>query len=774
MLTGNGGANTLNGGLGADTMIGGVGNDTYVVDNAGDVVDEESAGGTGTDTVQASISFDLGSAAVLGDVERLTLIGTADIDGRGNSLNNVITGNTGNNILDGDTGADTLIGGLGDDTYVTDGGDTLTEAVDAGIDTVISSVNLTLGANLENLILVGAALTGTGNALNNTITGNDLGNTLSGGLGDDTLAGGLGDDTYLVDSSADTVIEAIDAGTDLVLSSVSYTLSDNVENLTLTGSGANSGIGNDLANIITGNAAANTISGAGGNDTLIGGAGADIMAGGTGDDLYIVDNIGDTAVEAADEGTDLVQSSVSFTLGDNVENLLLLGTAAINGTGNGLANILTGNSGNNILNGGLGADTMVGGAGNDTYVVDDAGDVVDELGNGGAGTDTVQASVSFSLADPTRVLGEVERLTLTGTGNLNGTGNAANNIITGNSGSNILDGGAGVDTLIGGLGNDICIVDSVSDIVTEAASAGTDTVHFVGPAGTFVLGANVENLTLLGNAAINGTGNALANVLIGNSAGNTLIGGGGNDTLDGGLGADILIGGAGNDTYIVDDAADRVDETTGGSSTDTVRASVSFSLIADGVHVLGVVETLVLTGTSAIAGTGNALDNTLIGNQAANHLFGGAGDDTLIGGGGDDRLIAGLGHDMLFGGAGADTFDFNVADFGGAGGVLANHSDSIFDYSGAGGEGDVLDLAGLLDDAYSLVGGDSAQLLRAVFSGSDVIIEINENAVLNGSAVNTDWSAAFTLHDVADPGSVEAIFAGQTWHLDAGTGLFGL
>ncbi len=774
VLTGNSGANTLDGGLGADTMVGGAGNDTYVVDDAGDVVDEATAGGSGTDTILATISFDLGSAGVLGDVERLTLVGTGNIGGTGNGLANVITGNAGNNLLDGNGGSDTLAGGLGDDTYVTDGGDTITEATDAGIDTVISSVNLTLGANLENLTLVGGAVTGTGNALNNVITGNALGNTLSGGLGDDTLAGGLGDDVYAVDSIGDTVVEAADAGTDLVQASVSHTLSANVENLTLTGSAASAGTGNDLGNVIIGNSAANTLSGGGGNDTLIGGAGADSMAGGTGDDLYIVDNIGDTAVEAVDEGTDLVQSSVSFTLGDHVENLTLTGAAAINATGNAGANTLTGNAGNNTLNGGAGADLMIGGAANDTYVVDDAGDVVDELGNGGAGTDTVQASISFSLADATHVLGEVERLTLTGTGNLNGTGNAANNVITGNSGSNILDGGAGVDTLIGGLGNDTYIVDSVSDIVTEAASAGTDTVQFAGTAGTFILGANVENLTLVGNAAIDGSGNSLANVLTGNAASNTLSGGGGNDTLDGGMGADILIGGAGNDTYVVDDAADRVDEATGGSGTDTVRSSVSFSLIADGVHVLGNVEALVLTGTAAVSGTGNALDNTLIGNQAANHLFGGAGDDTLIGGGGTDRLIAGLGHDMLFGGAGADTFDFNVADFGGAGGVVANHSDSIFDYSGAGGEGDVLDLAGLLDDAYSLVGGDSAQLLRAVFSGSDVIVEINENAVLNGSAVNTDWSAAFTLHDVADPGTVEATFAGQTWHLDAGTGLFGL
>src|SRR6185503_2904917 len=196
-----------------------------------------------------------------------------------------------------------------------------------------------------------------------------------------------------------TVVTAGD-GVDSVSSSVSHALTYGVENLTLTGAGDINGTGNAANNVITGNA---------GNNVLDGGAGADQMAGGAGNDTYVVDNAGDTVTENANEGTDLVQSSASFTLVANIENLTLTGGGNVNGTGNALNNVINGNSGNNVLDGGAGADTLAGGAGNDTYVVDATDTVVE---NAGEGVDTIQIGISYTLG------ATLENLTLTGSANL--------------------------------------------------------------------------------------------------------------------------------------------------------------------------------------------------------------------------------------------------------------------------------------------------------------------------------------------------------------------
>jgi trimeric autotransporter adhesin len=674
-LTGNAAANVLDGSAGADTMVGGAGDDTYVVDVAGDVVTENL--NEGIDLVQTGIAYTLGanvenltltgSGAVNGtgnalanrlvgnsganvltggdgddvyvvgtgdttielaaggidtvesnitwtlaaEVERLTLTGTGAINGTGNTLANTLTGNSGNNVLDGAAGADAMAGGLGNDTYMIDNaGDVVTENLNEGTDLVQSNVSYTLGANLENLTLLGTtALNGTGNALNNVLTGNTGINILDGGAGADTMVGGAGDDTYYVDNAGDVTTEVAAGGTDTVVASVSWTLGAEVERLTLAGTTALNGTGNALANTLIGNAAANVLSG---------GAGADTMLGGAGDDTYVVDVAGDVVTENLNEGIDLVQAGVAYTLGANVENLTLTGTGAINGTGNALANRLVGNTGANVL---------TGGAGDDVYVVG-TGDTTIEAAGGGI--DTVESNITWTLAT------EVERLTLTGTGAINGTGNTLANTLAGNAANNVLDGGTGADTMAGGAGDDTYVVDVAGDVITENLNEGTDLVQ-TGIA--YTLGANLENLTLTGSGAINGTGNALANRLVGNT------------------GINVLTGGAGDDVYVVGTGDTTIEVAAGGI--DTVESNIAWTLANE-------VENLTLTGSTAINGTGNGLANLLLGNTGANTLTGGAGNDTLDGKAGADSLVGGVGSDtyLLGRGYGIDTITENDATAG--------------------------------------------------------------------------------------------------------------
>jgi Ca2+-binding RTX toxin-like protein len=696
-ITGGLGNDSLDGGAGNDTMLGGAGDDLYQVDIALDVITENAL--EGNDTVQASDSYVLS-----GNLENLILSGTSHLAGTGNSGNNQITGNSGNNILDGGAGNDTLLGGTGNDTYLVDSSaDQITENTGEGVDLVLSSATCTLGANLENLTLTGAAsINGTGNSENNQIAGNGANNqltglagndTLDGGIGNDTLIGGLGDDTYLVDVATDLVTELTGEGSDTVRSQASYLLTANLENLLLLGA-ALTGTGNALDNQMTGNALDNT---------LDGGVGADSLTGGAGNDIYIIDNAADVVTENNAEGTDTVRSLINWTLGANLENLLLTGAGDFAGSGNALNNRVTGNAGNNTLDGGAGNDTLIGGVGNDTYLLDSPGDIVTEMAN--EGIDTVIADASATLG------ANVERLVLNGSGNHTGTGNELNNLITGNSGNNILygglgndtlSGGPGNDTLIGALGNDTYLIGDQPAQIIEAANEGTDTVRSQIDC---ILAANLENLTLLG-AAINGTGNALDNRLLGNAHNNFLSGGAGNDTLEGGSGDDTLAGGTGDDTYTQDNLGDVITELAGeGNDTliitatsgtpiiytapdniETVRlgeGSTNIALATNGTTQVAAttgIDSVVFTGggsmtlgagvenlalsqaTGNIGGTGGADNNLLEGNNGANMLDGGAGNDTLKGYAGADILLGGIGNDRLDGGKGADRMEGGSGD----------------------------------------------------------------------------------------------------------------
>ncbi|MDZ8086445.1 MAG: cadherin-like domain-containing protein, partial [Nostoc sp. DedQUE12b] len=500
-----------------------------------------------------------------------------------------------------------------------------------GADNLNGTVNIDVISGLQG----NDTLQGLGD--NDTLDGADGNDSLDGGAGVDSLIGGKGNDIYIVDNLNDIIIEALNAGTDLVKSSVSWVLGNNLENLTLTGSGVINGTGNSFNNILIGNTGVNILSGengndnlfgdsdndtllgGAGNDTLDGGLGSDSLNGGVGNDIYIVDNLNDIIIEGLNAGTDLVKSSVSWVLGNNLENLTLTGSGVINGTSNSLNNILIGNTGANILNGEDGNDSIIGGSGNDTLL-------------GGAGDDT-------------------------------------------------LDGGLGSDSLNGGAGNDIYTVDNVNDSIIEGLNSGTDLIK---SSVNWVLADNLENLTLTGSGVINGTGNSFNNILTGNSGANTLngvdgndslfgssgndtlLGGVGDDSLNGGAGTDSLDGGVGNDIYTVDNVNDLIIEGLD-AGTDLVNSSVNWVLGNNQ-------ENLTLTGTGAINGTGNSLNNILMGNNAANtltggdghdSLFGNSGNDTLFGSAGDDLIAGGVGRDVLTGETGQDSFNLTGTRIGG-------------------------------------------------------------------------------------------------------------
>jgi Ca2+-binding RTX toxin-like protein len=698
----------LDGGAGTDTMIGGLGDDLYVLSELTDRVIENAGGGI--DTIVSSASY---SIAGLANVEHLTLAGNADINATGNAGANVLTGNDGSNVLDGGAGDDTLAGGLGDDTYVLSAAtDVVIEAAGGGIDTVrlayvpAGPVDIAAFANVENLVLLGAAaghLIGNeeanllvGNNAANSLTGAGGDDTLDGGMGTDTMTGGMGDDVYVLSALTDRVIESDGEGNDTVrvaantsgvvtlsLAAVNA-YSANVENMEVTGTGLFNLIGNGGANVLRGNAQTNLLDGGAGNDTLDGGAGTDTLIGGAGDDLYLVDATTDVVTEALDGGTDTIESSSAYSIASlaNVEHLTLVGSTAVNATGNDAANLLTGNAGSNVLTGGDGNDTLLGGDGDDTL---DGGDGHDSL-VGGAGIDVLTGGAGddiyvydgtadlfiesadggndtiYVLAGSLGPVSHIENIIylntpegehlVGGPGADTLEGGDASDTLEGAGGDDSLSGGAGDDSMLGGDGDDVYVLDSVGDIVIENVDGGNDTVRITyspaAPSYSLSLEsfANIENLIFEGAGFASLSGNAADNLLVGNDAVNVLDGGAGNDTLR---------AGAGSDLYFVDSESDVIEEVDEPDVVDVVSSTAtSYTLSA---HV----ENLYL-GAGALSGTGNDAANLIVGNSSDNVLAGNAGNDTLSGDAGNDTLDGGAGADTLDGGAGDDLYVVDETD----------------------------------------------------------------------------------------------------------------
>lgn len=501
--------------------------------------------------------------------------GLGDDDISGTSSDDTLAGGSGDDILNGLTGVSQLDGGVGDDTVSLD----LTAATvvilyNAATAATTSGVILADGSRIRNAEHIGELDTG---------SGDDMLTVSLAQAGFTWFAHG-GNDRLVADYSADTV------GFSAYVSGNSYYLSNT------------SGTAYDIENVnITGGSGADDIGGTDGNDTLTGGGGDDTLDGGAG-----VDTASYASAAAAVSVSLLLQGAPQNTVGAGFDRL----TTFENLLGSAFADTLTGNSSNNQLDGGAGADTLKGGLGDDSYIVDNAGDVATEVA--GQGTDTVYASVNFNGSGQ-----DIENITLTGLSNVSAIGNTLANTLIGNTKNNILNGLTGADTMSGGLGNDTYVVDNIGDSVLEKGEGGG--LDAVQANITYTLAQNVESLILIGNKAINGTGNALDNYLTGNIGANL---------LDGGEGSDRLIGGGGNDTYIVDSYGDVVTEGADAGQ-DVVWSSQTHILAAN-------VEDLVLTGIAAINGTGNDLDNMLTGNGAINRLDGGIGTDTLVGGGGDD------------------------------------------------------------------------------------------------------------------------------------------
>jgi Ca2+-binding RTX toxin-like protein len=498
-LVGGTGDDELNGGEGNDSLIGGTGRDTAVFAGALAHYSINDLGGgafritgpDGTDSLQnvdyarfddQTVTLGVAGVIVSGDGGSNTLGGSGGddkLDGLGG--NDSLDGGDGADLIDGGDGDDALIGGAGDDILTGGDGD---DAVDAGSgdDLIVgghgggddayiggSGVDTVVYSSASSPVFVDLAA-GTGRGVDigfDTLTGIE---NIVGGNGRDHLRGDAGPNEIegggssdVIDGRADDDVLTGGAGDDLMIG----------------GAGADTLQGDDGGDALHGDDGDDTLIGGAGDDKLTGGAGADSLSGGTGSDLYFVTDSDDTVIELADEGYDTVRASVSVTLADNVEALLLTGSGNLDGTGNDQANRITGNSGDNSLRGGGGVDFLTGGAGNDTL---DGGDGVDQL-YGGDGADNLQGGGSSDVldggdGDDRLVGGAGDDLIKAGTGADTLEGGEGSDALHGDDGDDTLNGGAGADRLSGGRGVDSFAFLS-SDIRLSSSGLVADTDRII-------------------------------------------------------------------------------------------------------------------------------------------------------------------------------------------------------------------------------------------------------------------------------------------------------
>lgn len=835
VLLGGEGDDYLEGGAGADQLAGGGGFDVYYwALGSGDdriVDDGQNAIAFGAGIGPGTISMRIGSLALdFGNGETVHIegfdpddpFGTSSItefrfaDGTVLSIEEMLAdgfgfeGTPGPDELTGTALADHFTAYEDDDVIVARAGD---DQIDAGdgddqVDAGEGNDLVSAGAGNDEVSGGGGDDVVEGGAGDDAIAGGDGDDLLDGGAGADQMAGGAGDDSYLVEDALDTIIEAAAGGYDIIGARVSYAVPDNVEELLLigdedlvgTGSAAGDRIhGNEGNNSLNGLLGDDALSGDDGDDILDGGEGADSLSGGRGDDVFIVDSEGDLVIEEHDSyhrevivdpdtgetsygqllehgGWDRVESSVSYTLNQWTEELLLTGSEAIDGVGTADENFIEGNDAGNVLH----AYRLNGLS--DTYhspgvIVQqfrDARNAVQEVLHDAANVAIYRGFFPWFIPQQIDLTADwVGSDALIGNGGDDRLyGHLGHDWLEGGDGNDLLYGSAGSDAMLGGAGDDAYVVsgaygfilnyqggeyisyeDDSEDYLEEQEDEGIDTVY---SEVDFWLGENFENLTLLEDtgdfdpqgrlsalrssrplAAIGG-GNGLDNTITGNDYGNelygeegadVLIGMDGGDYLDGGEGADVMRGGADDDYYIVDDIGDQVIE-VGSEGIDFVESLLSYTLTAN-------VEDLWLGGEGDLSGAGNELDNFIEGNDGDNVLSGEEGDDELVGHQGDDRLLGGAGADTLDGGEGEDYLaggsgddSYHVDDLGdvtdetGGGGydtVFSTQSHEL----GADLEALYLDgwedMEGLGNELDNLIVGNDGYSLLVGFGGNDTI-----------------------------------------------------